>query len=156
MGRCLSAQPDSVPADGDRLVEWHPRIRNPLNLLDRKVELRARATKLFRGVSSKGRLRVFRCGATVGPTTFGERARSCMAMVVCCRNPEASTPAVSERSWRSRSDTAASGGSARLPTSRVRGGAFARIGEVAGTALAVHVLGAFRQLRDELVPLVEP
>jgi hypothetical protein len=33
------------PSDRDRLLERHPDLGNPLNLLDRKVELRARATQ---------------------------------------------------------------------------------------------------------------
>src|SRR5271170_6414112 len=36
----------SSPADGNRLLERHPHVGNPLKLLDRKVELRARATIL--------------------------------------------------------------------------------------------------------------
>jgi hypothetical protein len=35
----------SPPADGDVGLELEPDVRNHLNLLDRKVELQARATK---------------------------------------------------------------------------------------------------------------
>jgi hypothetical protein len=38
------AAPSSLPADSDRPLERHPDLRNPLNLLDRKVQLRALTT----------------------------------------------------------------------------------------------------------------
>lgn len=38
-------RPKLCPPDGNHLIERNPHLRNPLNLLDRKVELQARATE---------------------------------------------------------------------------------------------------------------